>query len=156
MFPSRWPQQYRENFLQLTSDYMQDMHLSVIQVLDASTLLGMRFLNPGLQKLFAERLRACGLRGILSGSGSFNPFWQQRSGLPIYQNLGLALSPRWALRLIRLASRRGARFINIYISTWHIAPGDLQKIAQELGEGFTLVTPGHLLELIQQTASPRQ
>lgn len=156
MLPARWPRSYHEQFLQLTADYMQDMHLSVLQVLDASTPFSMKFLNPRLQKLFVERLHASGLRGILSGAGSFAPSWQQRTGLPIYQNVGLAFHSRRALRLIRRASRQGVRFINVYIFAWKITPDDLQKIVEELGEGFTLVTPGRLLALIQQSegASP--
>jgi len=149
ILPSHWPVQYRNEFLQLTARYMQAMPIRVLQVLDQHTFLGMKFLNPDLQKLFVERLAACGLRGILSGSGSSCPSWQMRTGVPIYQNLGLAINPRSAAHLITRAVARGTRYINVYIFAWKVTPGDLQAIVKQLGEHVVVVTPGRLLELIE-------
>ena len=129
---------------------MQSMHLSILQVLDSNTWFSQKFLNPGLQKLFVEELRASGLRGILSGSGSICPSWSRRAGVPIYQNLGLAQNPQRTLSLIQQAARRGTRFINVYIFAWNITPDDLEGIVKQLGEGFTVVTPGQLLMLLEK------
>jgi hypothetical protein len=148
ILPSHWPVQHREGFLQLTARYMQDMPVKVLQVLDSNTLMGMKFLNPGLQKLFVERLAVHGLRGIFSGSGSSRPSWQLRAGLPVYQNLGLAINPQVASRLVTRAVARGTRYINIYVFAWKVTPGDLQGIVKQLGEHVVVVTPGRLLELI--------
>jgi hypothetical protein len=127
---------------------MQAMQLTLLQVLDSSGWFSMKFLNSDLQKLFA----AHDLRGIFSGAGSGAPSWHQRAGLPIYQNLGLAFNPARTLSLIKRAAGRGTRFINVYLFAWSITPGDVQSIVEQLGDSFTVVTPGRLLALIQQEA----
>jgi hypothetical protein len=151
IFPSLWPRAYRENFLALTGKHMQAMHISLLLVLDR-TLFSLKFLNPSLQELFAKRLKTYGLRGIVSGWGSPLPSWRQRAGLPIYQNLGMAQNPQRTLFLIEQAAKRGTRFINVCIYTWSISPSDLQDIVKQLGDGFTVVTPGELLELLNTDA----
>lgn len=153
MLPSYWPGEQRAAFLQLTADALQAMGLTLLQVLDSRSWLSwfsMKFLDRELQKLFIARLSAHGLRGILSGAGSFFPSWNRKAGLPIYQNLGLALNPQSTLRLIQSARARGIRFINVYVFAWHSKPGDLQHLVQQLGEDVRVVTPARLLELIQQ------
>ncbi len=150
MLPSHWPQAYRQDFLRLTAEAMREMQLSLLQVLDSGTWFSMKFLSAGLQKLFVKQLGASGLRGIFSGSGNGSPSWQMCEQVPIYQNLGLALDAARAQRLIEQAARSGARFINIYIFAWKIAPEDLATIVKQLGPSFTVVTPGHLLHLITQ------
>lgn len=150
MLPSHWPRAHLAAFLQLTAAYMQDMRLESLQVLDSAGWFSMKFLDPELQKFFVARLAGHGLRGIFSGAGSGFPSWRICADVPIYQNLGLALNPRCALRLIRCAAARGTRFINVYIFAWNINPGDLQLIVSALGDTFRVVTPARLLELIQQ------
>jgi hypothetical protein len=148
LLPSHLRGPYRTPFLHLTARYMQAMHLVVLQVLDSNTRFSMKFLHPGLQRSFVAHLTPCGLRGILSGAGSVSPFWQRRTGLPIYHNLGLALTPRRTLKLIQRAAARGQRFLNVYVFAWQISPGDLLELVGHLDETFCLVTPGQLLELI--------
>lgn len=148
LFPSRLPGSYRVAFLRQTAEAMQSMHLTLLQVLDSSTLFSMKFLRPELQKSFVAQLAPYGLRGIFSGAGSLSPSWRFRSGLPIYQNLGLATNTQRTLDLIRHTAARGQRFINVYISAWHITPGDLQRIVEQLDETFCVVTPGRLLDLV--------
>lgn len=132
------------------------MGLTLLQVLDSSTLFSMKFLRSDLQKLFAAQLAPYGLRGIFSGAGSLDPSWQSCGDLLIYQNLGLAMSPRRTLELIRYAAGRGHRFLNLYIFAWNITPGDLLRIVEHLDDSFCIVTPGHLLELIQQKMAHKE
>lgn len=153
VLPVCLPKEQRVAFLRLTAEYMQAMQLSLLQVLDKDGWFSMKFLDSDLQKLFCSELAETSLRGILSGAGSRNPSWHQRAGLPIYQNLGLAYKPARTLSLIRRAAARGTRFINVYIFAWNMTPGDLQEIVQQLGDGFTVVTPGRLLELMQQQSA---
>jgi hypothetical protein len=153
ILPSLWPRDQRAAFLQQTAISLQAMGLTLLQVLDSRSWLtwfSMKFLNRELQKLFAAQLTSHGLRGILSGAGSFFPSWSRKAGLPIYQNLGLALNPQRTLRLIQSARARGIRFINVYVFAWHTRPGDLQQLVQQLGSDVCIVTPDRLLELIQQ------
>lgn len=150
ILPSRLPRARRDAFLRLTGEYMQSMHLDVLQVLDSNTWFSMKFLNRSLQKSFASQLTSHGLRGILSGNGSFCPSWQRSTGLPIYQNLGLALNPQCTLSLIKQAAARGTRYINVYIFAWKVTPSDLQGIVKQLGDDFVIVTPRRLLALIEQ------
>lgn len=157
ILPSLWPHKHRVAFLQLSAEFMRAMNLAHLQVLDSRswfTWFNMRFLNPGLQKIFAAQLTACGLRGIFSGAGDLYPSWHLRAGLPIYQNLGLALNSQRALHLIRSAIARGTRFINIYIFAWTINPGDLQRIMEQLGDEVCVVSPARLLELLEQESKP--
>jgi hypothetical protein len=153
MLPSCWPRQQRAAFLRATATSLQKMDLKLLQVLDGQSWLSwfsMSFRDPSLQELFVSQLASSGLRGILSGAGRVFPSWRQRAGLPVYQNLGLALNPQRTLRLIRSAIARGTRFINVYVFAWNITPGDLQQIARELGDEVRIVSPARLLELLQQ------
>jgi hypothetical protein len=150
VLPISLPKQHRAAFLRLTSDYMKAMQLTLLEVLDRDGWFSMKFRNLPLQKQFCSELADAGLRGILSGAGSHAPGWHQRAGLPIYQNLGLAYKPARTLNLIRRSAARGNRFLNVYIFAWQMTPTDLQEIVQQLGDGFTVVTPGRLLELMQK------
>ncbi len=123
ILPSYLPGAWRAAFLRLTAEHMQAMQLTSLQILDGRSWFSwfsMKFLNPNLQKLFASRLAPYGLRGILSGGGSIRPSWSLRAGVPIYQNLGLALNSRRALRLIQ-GRRREVRVLSISTSS----PGTL-------------------------------
>jgi hypothetical protein len=73
-----------------------------------------------------------------------------RASLPVYQNLGLALNPQRAQRLIQGAIARKTRFINVYVFAWTTNPSDLQRIVQQLDSNVRVVTPARLLEFIQQ------
>jgi hypothetical protein len=150
LLPSCLSRADRAGFLHLTAAYLQATQYTCLQVLDSNTRFSMKFLHPGLQRLFVAQLASCGLRGIFSGAGSVSPAWHRRAGLPIYHNLGLALTPRHTLRLIQQAAARGHRFLNVYVLAWQITPGDLQELVGQLDEHFCLVTPGQLLELIEQ------
>lgn len=156
MLPSHWPRAHHALLLQQNAQALQAMGPALLQMLDSRSWLSwfnMKFLNPALQELFAARLSAHGLRGILSGAGGLFPSWHVRAGLPIYQNLGLALNPQRTLSLIRFAMACNVRFINVYIFAWSINPGDLQRIVQELEGKVRVVTPARLLELIQEHQS---
>lgn len=155
VYPSYLPAAQREMFLRLTGEYMQAMRLSLLQVLDTNTLFSMKLLNAGLQKLFIERLRPYGLRGIFSGWGTACPSWRQRSGMPIYQNLGMAMNRQRTLQLIQHAAERGTRFIHVYIYAWNITPGDLRTVVEQLGDRFTVVKPGRLVELVDLSCQKR-
>jgi len=150
LLPSRLPRAQRAAFLQRTAASMQAMQLTLLQILDSNTRFSMKWLHPGLQKLFIAHLAPYGLRGVFSGAGSVSPSWHRRAGLPIYQNLGLAMTPQRTLQLILRAAARGQRFINVYVFAWRISPGDLFEIVKQLDGTFCLVTPGRLLELIEQ------
>lgn len=151
ILPSFWPRAHCQHFLQLTAASMQSMQLNILQVLDGSTWFSMKFRDPGLQKLFAAYLAPQGLLGIFSGAGSLVSSWHHRAERPVYQNLGLALNPSRTLRLIKRAAAHGTRYINVYIFAWSITPSDLQAIVKQLGADFEVVTPGHLLALLQQS-----
>lgn len=150
ILPSYFPRSQQTAFLRQTARYMQDMQLTLLQVLDSGGWFSMQFLDPELQKTFSAHLTAHELRGILSGAGCTVPSWHQRAGVPIYQNLGLALDAERALSLVQRSAERGTRFINVYIFAWKVTPGELRQVIERLGEGFTIVTPGRLLELIRQ------
>jgi hypothetical protein len=152
LLPSDLPEVHRTAFLNLTAEYMQAMQLTFLQILDSSGLFSMKLRNVGLQETIAAQLVPHGLRGIFSGGGGSRPSWRGRAGVMVYQNLGLAFNPQRTLRLITRASERGTRFINVYIFAWSVTPGDLQTIVEKLGDGFEVVTPGQLLQLIEEKA----
>jgi hypothetical protein len=153
ILPSCFPRIHREFFLRLTAECMQGMGLDLIQVLDSGTLFSMKLMNADLQELFMTQLAPTGLRGIFSGWGNHYPGWSRRSCSTVYQNLGnfgFPLNAQRISRLIRQAAARGNRFINIYLFAWNTTPADLQAVMQQLGEDFSLVKPGHLLQLLEQ------
>ncbi len=143
MFPSNWPQEQLPAFLNLTGELMQAMKLSIIEVLD--TRLGQAFVKPGLQEVYVKVLAPFGVKGILSGSGHAHSSWRVVSGVPVLQNLGLGDSVNKTVNLVRNAS---AQFLNVYIMAWSMTPSDLKQVIQQLGDGYEVVTPGRLLQMI--------
>lgn len=153
MYPSRWPQEQLPGFLQLTGKLMQDMHLAILEVLDAGLLGNLAFTNKDLQQRFVEALKPFGLKGILSGGGQFRARWSTFSGVPVYQNLGLADSVDKTVSLIRNASP-GSKFLNVYVFAFKVTPSDLKQVVQQLGSEYEVVTPGTLLAMIEEVPSP--
>jgi GxGYxYP putative glycoside hydrolase C-terminal domain/GxGYxY sequence motif in domain of unknown function N-terminal len=166
MFPSFWPSQNLPAFLEQTGQLMQQMNLSLLEILDSTPLessglpvlgglraTGQAFSNEQLRHQFVHALAPYGVRGLLSGSGTTNPDWQLVDGMPIYQNLGLASSVSQAVDMLRkAASNKQQRplFLNIYIMAWSLSPSDIKQIVQQLGSEYEVVTPGTLLAMVQQ------
>lgn len=148
IFPSRWPRKYLPAFLALTGESMQAMRLAVLQVLDANLLSNLALTNEDVQEQCAKTLASFGVRGILSGAGRRRSGWRSFDGIPVVQNLGVASSVGKTLRLIRNATARGPRFLNVYVLAWSMTPSDLKKVVQELGSAYKVVTPGKLLVMI--------
>lgn len=151
MYPSRWPKEQLPGFLQLTGTLMQDMNLAVLEILDAGLLGNLAFTAKDMQQRFVEALAPFGLKGMLSGGGLTRARWNIFSGVPIYQNLGLADSVEKALKLIRNASPT-AKFLNVYVFAFKMSPTDLKQVAQQLGSEYQVVTPGTLLAMIAKEA----
>jgi GxGYxYP putative glycoside hydrolase C-terminal domain/GxGYxY sequence motif in domain of unknown function N-terminal len=166
MFPSRWPAQHLPAFLENTGKLMQQMNLSLLEVLEITPLeasglpfisglrkTGMAFTDEQLQQTFAQALAPYGIQGILSGSGLDNPEWKLVAGTPIYQNLGLAGNPKEAVDLITKAAANASQrplFLNVYILAWSMTPSDIKQTIQQLGSAYEVVTPGTLLAMIRQ------
>ncbi len=168
MFPSRWPAEQLPAFLQRTGALMQEMNLTLLEVLDVNffertglTLLswlsssGMTFSDEALQEQFVQGLSPFGIRGLLSGAGLGKPSWTVgTTNVPVYQNLGLANSVDGTLRLIQNAtavSRARPLFFNVYILAWSMTPSDLKQVAAQLGSDYEVVKPGTLLEMVAQS-----
>jgi hypothetical protein len=145
MLPSDWPEEYLHAFLKYTGESMQAMKLSVVEVLDTGLGPSMAFINRGLQEEYVGVLAPFGVRGILSGSGQTQSSWRNVSGVPVFQNLGLADSVDKTVNLVRNASER---FLNVYILAWSMTPSDLKQVVQQLGAEYEVVKPGRLLEMI--------
>ena len=143
MYPSDWPQQQLTAFLRLTGESMQAMKLNIIEVLDAGS--GQAFVNPALQTTYVETLAPFGIKGILSGSGRSQSTWKKVSGVPVFQNLGLADSVSKTVNLIKKAS---AQYLSVYVMAWTMTPSDLQQVVQQLGNQYQIVKPSKLLEMI--------
>ena len=153
ILPSCWPAKQLPAFLQLTGELMQAMNLRVIEVLDASLWPGMAFFNQRLQQNYVEALAPFGILGVLSGSGLTQSNWRNVSGVPVLQNLGLADSVDKTVGLIRNAmqqttSQASTQFLSVYILAWSMTPSDLKQVVQQLGDGYEVVTPGRLLQMI--------
>jgi hypothetical protein len=144
MFPSDWPLEQLPPFLRLTGELMQAMKLNVIQVLDSGS--SQAFVNPGLQTEYVNVLAPFGVKGILSGSGQTQSSWKNVSGVPVFQNLGLAGSVNQTVSLVKNAS---TRYLNVYIMAWSMTPSDLKQVVQQLGNEYEIVKPSKLLEMIK-------
>ena len=167
MFPSRWPAQDFPAFLEKTGKLMQQMNLSLLEILDITFLeasglpfisglrkTGMAFTDDQLQQRFVQTLAPYGVRGIISGSGLANPGWKMVDGMPIYQNLGLASNTKEAVELItKTVANISQRplFLNLYILAWSMTPSDIQQTIQQLGSEYEVVSPGTLLAMIRQS-----
>ncbi len=149
MYPSRWPKEQLPAFLRHTGRLMQDMNLTMLEVFDAGLVQDLALINIGLQQRFVEALAPFGLKGILSGSGLPRSRWKVLSGVPIYQNLGLADSVDKAVKLIRNATP-ASKFLNVYVFAYKMVPSDLKLVVQQLGGEYEVVTPGKLLSMITE------
>jgi|SRR5579875_51813 hypothetical protein len=149
MYPSRWPKELLPAFLTHTGRLMREMNLTLLEVLDAGLIQDLALANIELQRRFVEALVPFGLKGILSGSGLPRCRWKLLSGVPVYQNLGLADSADKTVKLIRNASR-SSKFLNVYVFAYKMVPSDLKQVIQRLGNEYTVVTPGKLLSMITE------
>ena len=146
---------------------MQKMNLAVLEVLDTGLMqsgclnpfrwrsgLSMAFYNTELQERFVQALSPFGLRGILSGNGQGSLSYTMVAGIPVYQNLGLAMSVQGTIDLIRKvasANRQRPLFLNVYVLAWNITPSHLAQVMQALGSEYQAVTPGTLLTMLKET-----
>ena len=168
MFPSLWPADQLSAFLQQTGQFMQQMGLTTIELLDAdffqrtgipivSSIVGsvMAVTDTALQEQFASALQPYSLVGILNGAGKSTPSWSfSHAGIPIYLNLGLASSVQQTISLIQNAvSAHPARplFLNVYILAWSMNPSLLKQVVQQLGATYEFVKPGELLAMLAQS-----
>lgn len=164
MYPSHWPAEHLPAFLQRTEQLMQNMRLSLLEVLDVGLLQSsglplisglegsrMALTDEGLLKSFIQALMPNGLRGIISGAGTHSPSWSLINGCPVYQNLGLADSISGALQLITNAAsaqRQRPLFLNVYLLAWKMTLSDIKQVVQQLGSDYEVVTPGSLLAML--------
>jgi hypothetical protein len=164
MYPIDWPGTQLSSFLAHTGRLMQSMNLTTLEVLDSNfrqdislslrALLkgsGMALIDTKIQQRYAEELKPAGIQGILSGGGQKNVSWNTFSGIPVYQNLGIASSIDEALSMIKegVDDYKGRPiFLNIYVLAWKMTPSDLKQVATMLGSGYEIVTPGALLAMI--------
>jgi GxGYxYP putative glycoside hydrolase C-terminal domain/GxGYxYP_N second domain/GxGYxYP third domain/GxGYxYP_N 1st domain len=169
MFPSHWPPDQLEAFLQNTGRLMREMGMTTLEILDTDPLqssglpvvakissTGMAFTDEIYQQRFAEGLAPFGLRGLVSGAGLRKVSWKKVAGVPLYQNLGLADSVGKALRLIRHAATTNTQrplFLNVYLLAWNITPSNIRQIMQRLSGDFEVVLPGTLLATLAETLS---
>jgi hypothetical protein len=166
IFPSEWPDEQLDAFLERTGRFMQDMNMRVLEVLDEGTLqssglpllkyllhTGMSFTNEARQDSYVRVLAPYGLRGIISGAGVSNGQWKIVDGVPLYHNVGLAYNADKAFRLITHAARaQTARplFLNVYLLAWNITLADVQRVIERLGAGYQVVLPGTLLRMLRE------
>jgi GxGYxYP putative glycoside hydrolase C-terminal domain/GxGYxY sequence motif in domain of unknown function N-terminal len=164
MYPADWPAVHLSAFLENSGRLMKGMNLAVLEVLDSNfgrdigLMLraifkgsGMALIDKKIQQRYAEALKAAGIRGIVSGGGRKNVSWNICSGVPVYQNLGIASSIEEALSMIKqgVDDYKGRPiFLNLYVLAWKMTPSDLKQVALKLGEGYEIVTPGTLLAMI--------
>ena len=166
IFPSHWPDEQLTDFLRQTGEHMQNMGMTLIEVLDAQFLessgipilskiipTGMIFFDEDRQKQFVQQLRPFGLQGILSGAGLRHPEWKLIDGIPFYQNLGLAGNVRQTVEMIQHAIASNAHrplFLNVYILAWSMNPSLLKQVVQQLGEQYEIVLPSTLLAMLKK------
>ena len=164
IFPSHWPDEHLDRFLEITGKQMQAMNLTTLEVLDTDylqssglpfisniRLTGMIFSDEGREHSFAQALRPFGLRGMLSGAGLKKVESKLIDGVEFYQNLGLADSVNGTVKMIQnVAASRSERplFLNVYMLAWKISPADLKAIVQQLGSGYEVVLPKTLLAML--------
>jgi hypothetical protein len=164
MYPADWPVEHLPAFLEHAGRLMKDMNLTVLEVLDSNFCQdislslraifrgsGMALIDKKVQQLYAEGLKPAGVQGIVSGGGQKNVRWSTFSGVPVYQNLGIASSVDEALAMIKegIDDYKGRpAFLNLYILAWKMTPTDLKQVAEKLGAGYEIVTPGTLLGML--------
>ena len=168
MFPSHWPAEHIDVFLQRTGKQMQAMNMTTLEVLDADylqssglpllsniRLTGMIFSDEERQKRFVQALRPFGLQGILSGAGLKKVETKLIDGIPFYQNIGLADSVGGTVKMItNIAGSHSERplFLNIYMLAWKISPSDLKAVVEQLGDGYEVVLPKTLLAMLAKAS----
>ncbi len=164
MYPADWPAEHLPAYLEHTGRLMKNMNLTVLEVLESNFWqdigLALRAIFKGSgralidkkwQRLYAEKLKVAGVRGIVSGGGQKNASWSMVSGVPVYQNLGMAGSVDEALALIKegMEDYKGRPvLLNLYVLAWKMTPADLKQVAEKLGAGYEIVTPGTLLGML--------
>ncbi len=168
IFPSHWPAEYLDTFLQITGKQMQAMNITTLEVLDTDYLessglpfishirqTGMIFFDEEREHRFAQALQPFGLHGMLSGAGLKKVESKLIDGVGFYQNLGLAGSVNGTVRMIKnAAANRSERplFLNVYMLAWKIGPSDLKAIVQQLGSGYEIVLPKTLLAMLAKAS----
>ncbi len=164
MYPSNWPREQLSAFLEKSGHLMQQMNLRTLEVLDSnfgrslplflSALLGgsgMALIDRNLQQRYAQELRSYGVHGILSGSGQKTASYTVFSGVPVYQNLGLASTVDETVSMIKQGAKdyTGRPIsLNIYVLAWKMGPSDLKQVINQLGSEYEVVTPGTLLSML--------
>ena len=164
IFPSHWPAEHIDAFLQITGKQMQAMNMTTLEILDTDywqssglpfisniRQTGMIFSDEEREQRFAQGLRPFGLHGMLSGAGLKKVESKLIDGVEFYQNLGLADSVNGTVRMIKnVAESRPERplFLNVYMLAWKIGPSDLKAIAEQLGSGYEIVLPKTLLAML--------
>ena len=137
----------------LESNFWQDIGLSLRAIFKGS---GMALIDKKVQQLYVDKLKSAGVQGIVSGGGQKNVSWNMFSGVPVYQNLGIASSVDEALAMIREGAEdyRGRPiFLNLYVLAWKMTPTDLKQVVEKLGTGYEVVTPGKLLSMLTREGS---
>ncbi|MBA2393954.1 MAG: hypothetical protein H0V70_14585, partial [Ktedonobacteraceae bacterium] len=166
MYPADWPGRLLPAYLEHTGRLMKNMNLTVLEVLESNfrqdIILslraifkgsGMALIDKKLQRLYAEKLKSAGVQGIVSGGGQKNASWSIFSGIPIYQNLGIASNVDEALDMIKEGAEdyKGRPILlNLYVLAWKMTPSDLKQVAEKLGAGYEIVTPGALLRMLSK------
>ncbi len=169
IFPSHWPTEHLDAFLQITGKQMQAMNMTTLEVLDTDfwqssglpfisniRQTGMIFADEERIHRFAQALQPFGLRGILSGAGLKKIESKLVDGVPFYQNLGLADSVNGTVKMIKNAVASHPErplFLNVYMLAWKIGPSDLKAIVQQLGSGYEIVLPKTLLARIAEAGA---
>jgi len=164
MYPSSWPREQLAAFLEASGRLMQQLNLTSLEVLESNfgqnlalffrALLkgsGMALIDRTLQQRYAQELRPYGVRGILSGGGQDRACYSVFSGVPVYQNLGIATSVNEAVSMIKEGAAGYAGrpiLLNIYVLAWKMTPSDLKQVAEQLGSDYEVVTPGTLLAML--------
>lgn len=167
MFPSHWPAEHIEPFLQRTGQLMQAMGMTTLQVLDtdpwesSGVLLlsairhtGMTFTDHSRQQSYARVLASFGLQAILSGAGQRTVKAIRVEDIPLYHNLGLAGRVKQTIKIIRsatIANLQRPLFLNVYILAWSMTPTDLQQVKHQLGHEYEFVLPRTLLAMLRKT-----
>ena len=169
MYPTHWPPAHLPKFLQQTGELMSSMGMTTLEVLDAGrifgsglpfipkvSLNGMTLQNSQLLQDFARALAPYGVRSMISGNGYFFPWrrWQQVDQIPVCHNVGLVQSIKTTLLFIRVAEkiyRHRPLFLNVYVNAWFMGPAQIQRVMQELGDGYNFVLPHALLAMLTKT-----
>lgn len=160
---SKWPRHKLSGYLTQTGRAMQNMRISVLEILDSNFWgrpfliyraikmgAGMILSQKQIQRCLAHELQGFGLKGVLNGGGLAQASWRYSGATPILENIGIASSVKQAVALIRRATpAQRPYFLNVYVLAWRMGPAELKEVAQELGSEYEIVTPGTLLRLME-------